>query len=146
MTMLSNIVAATINNGRQYCTNNHCEYMEMAIEPSPYEAYATRTFVIDDSLQDDNVLLDMPDVRHPTAPHTAATPANAPPSICTLLGIGVFDLTGTHTAHMLYLAQKSAEESALHASQSLAASQSKQEEIGEKDAGEDDLLVPDNMV
>ena len=120
--------------------------MEMAIEPSPYEAYATRTFVIDDSLQDDNVLLDMPDVRHPTAPHTAATPANAPPSICTLLGIGVFDLTGTHTAHMLYLAQKSAEESALHASQSLAASQSKQEESGEKDAGEDDLLVPDNMV
>ncbi len=115
--MLQNIISASYMNstpGRRYSPNNHCEYIEMAVAPSAYEAHATRTFIIEDGMQNDNDMSDMQGVRHAPTP---VTPSHAPPSISALLGIGGFGFTGPHPAHMMYMANKQSGGSALGNSQ-----------------------------
>ena len=166
--MLSNLISASYLNstpGRRYSPNNHCEYIEMAVAPSAYEAHATRTFVIEEGMQEDNDLIDMPNGRHASAP---GTHPQAPPSISSLLGIGAFGLTGPHPAHMMYLAKKSSGDSGFsgfmgsqgsHGSQGSQGSKGSQGSQGsqtlpviqqteneEGSTGENDMLVMDNMV
>ena len=110
--MLSNLISASHLNplpNRRYCPTNHCEYIEMAVAPSAYEAHATRTFVIEEGMQEDNDLIDLPNARHTSS---SGTHPLAPPSISSLLGIGAFGLTGPHPSHMMYLAKKSHGDSA----------------------------------
>ena len=151
--MLHNIISASYMNstpGRRYSPNNHCEYIEMAVAPSAYEAHATRTFVIEEGIQDDNDLSDVQGARHASAP---VTPSHAPPSISALLGIGGFGFTGPHPAHMMYMANNPSGGSALRNSQGSHtphathnSPQIRKPNDGHVDADENDSLVVENMV
>ena len=137
----------------------------MAVAPSAYEAHATRTFVIEEGMQEDNDLIDLPNARHTSS---SGTHPLAPPSISSLLGIGAFGLTGPHPSHMMYLAKKSYGDSAFvgpqgskgfhgfqgfqgsqaslgsQGSQTLPAIQQNENEEGR--TGENDMLMPGDIV
>lgn len=125
----------------------------MAVAPSAYEAHATRTFVIEEGMQEDNDLIDLPNARHTSS---SGTHPLAPPSISSLLGIGAFGLTGPHPSHMMYLAKKSYGDSAFvgpqgskgfqgfQGSQTLPVTQQNENEEGR--TGENAMLMQDSIV
>lgn len=75
--MLTNLVA-----GAQYCSNTHCEYHELQLEPSAF--HAVRTYASADAEATG-------DVSAPGTPPQEAPPP--PPSMTSLLGLNLFGLT-----------------------------------------------------
>jgi hypothetical protein len=84
--MLSNLVSAsylTTSSNRQYSPHNHCEYMEMAVAPSAFEAHASRTYVIEENIESGT---QNSNSQHHAGMQQTQRPC-APPSLGMLLGV-----------------------------------------------------------
>jgi hypothetical protein len=79
--MLSNLVA-----GAQYCSQTHCEYQELQLEPSAF--HAVRTYTCTDAEAGG-------DAAAASALAMESPPFNNPPPLSALFGVNVFGLATT---------------------------------------------------
>jgi len=119
--MLANLVAASVfgnSNLRKYSSENHCEYVEMTVNPSTFEAHASRMYVIDDSLHEHAWIADASDAAeqgsgvsmyhstknsmHNTTHKSRQAQHTHPPSMARLFGVSGFGFAPPHPAQFMH--------------------------------------------
>ena len=150
--MLSNLVSAshlTTSSNRQYSPHNHCEYMEMAVAPSAFEAHASRTYVIEENIESGT---QNNNSQHHAGMQQTQRPC-APPSLGMLLGInafGVMGQMGMHPSHLMYQRNlqnsKQEAEKNSHELSTFRPIQPAQSVAGKGGGERDAMLKPENVV